>query len=51
MARDEINMRVGEEGMTKREFDRKYVGNTLAVNCKTFKEAVEFLKLAHDFGL
>ena len=36
--------------MTKEEFDKKYVDDRAVVNCKTEKEAIDFLKMAHQFG-
>jgi len=36
--------------MNKKEFDNKYVGEGVVVNCKTEKLANQFLKLADKFG-
>ena len=36
--------------ITKEEFDEKYVGSNLVVNCKTFELSQEFRELADKFG-
>lgn len=38
------------KAITKEEFDEKYVGSNLAVNCKTFELSQEFRELADKFG-
>ena len=38
------------KSITKEEFDEKYVGSNLVVNCKTFELSQEFRELADKFG-
>lgn len=38
------------KAITKEEFDEKYVGSNLVVNCKTFELSQEFRELADKFG-